>query len=300
MKLSRILLLSLISLAVGITAVLYSEMPPPTAKPILQPKLPFTHFVYGVGTVEPHGRPVRLNPNTSGVIKKMWVQVGEIVPQGKPLFQVDDAQLLTQLKVTEKALKLKQKKLNSAQHSFNFIQDLNETAPEAVPKKELISTLDALKEAQAELYLAQAERQVVETKIQQTIIKAPFQAQILSINCRIGQNSDACLTNGVLELGDSAHNLRVNIDEYDVYRFKPNSKAIAVVQGHPNLSRTLIFDHLEPALKPKTQLSSKTTERTDTRVLQAVYRIESSQAFPVYIGQRFDVYIQSPVQSDEK
>lgn len=157
-----------------------------------------------------------------------------------------------------------------------------------------------MKEAQAELAMAMSEREAAEERIQLTIIKAPFQAQILSINCRVGQNSDACLSNGVIELGDSTHNLRVNIDEFDVYRFKPNSKAVAVVQGHPKLSIPLVFDHLEPALKPKTQLSSKTTERTDTRVLQAVYRIESSQTFPVYVGQRFDVYIQSQAPSDEK
>ncbi len=290
MKLSRILWMSLLSLAVGLAAVLYGELPPPSAKTMLQPNLPFANFVYGVGTVEPNDRSHRLNPTKAGVIKKIWVKVGETVPQGAPLFQMDDTQLQAQLKVAEKSLQLNQKRLYSAQHLLKLVQK----ARDAISEKSLVSSQDALIEAQAELYLAQAKKKVIETQIQQTLIKAPFPGKVLSINCLTGQDSDVCLYKGVLALGAATYNLRVNIDEYDIYQFQPHSKAIAVVQGHPDLSVPIVFDYLEPDLRPKVpgHANGRTTERIDTHVLQAVYHLVPTKAFPVYVNQTFDVYIQ--------
>lgn len=50
----------------------------------------------------------------------------------------------------------------------------------------------------------------------------------------------------------------------------------------------------EPYVLPKKSLTGDATERVDTRVLQAIYRIADEKA-PVYVGQQMDVYIETPV-----
>ena len=296
MKLSRWILLALFSLSIGMVAILYGELPPPAAKPILQPNLPFKHFVYGVGTVEPSQQIHPINPNHAGVIQTLSVKVGDAVSKGTELYQLDDRPLQAQLQVAEKTIALKQQQLNAAQHQFHFIQALKQQAEGAVSEKDFVAKQDAVKITQQALEQAKATKKFIESQIQQTHILAPFDGRIIAINCHTGQNSDACLSQGVMQLGTQALTLRVNIDEYDIPRFQPQSQAIAVVQGHPNLSVPMTFDHLEPKLYSKTQLIGKTTERTDTRVLQALYRLTPPKHFPIYIGQSFDVYIQAPAK----
>jgi hypothetical protein len=41
---------------------------------------------------------------------------------------------------------------------------------------------------------------------------------------------------------------------------------------------------------PKKSLTGNSTERTDTRVLQAIFRIQSSR-MPLFVGQQIDVFI---------
>jgi HlyD family secretion protein len=43
---------------------------------------------------------------------------------------------------------------------------------------------------------------------------------------------------------------------------------------------------------PKRSLTGESTERVDTRVLQALYTFPRS-ALPVYVGQQMDVFIES-------
>jgi HlyD family secretion protein len=44
---------------------------------------------------------------------------------------------------------------------------------------------------------------------------------------------------------------------------------------------------------PKVSLTGQSTERTDTRVLQAIYSFDPA-ALPVYVGQQMDVFIEAP------
>ena len=43
---------------------------------------------------------------------------------------------------------------------------------------------------------------------------------------------------------------------------------------------------------PKVSLTGQSTERTDTRVLQAIYSFDPA-ALPVYVGQQMDVFIEA-------
>jgi hypothetical protein len=59
----------------------------------------------------------------------------------------------------------------------------------------------------------------------------------------------------------------------------------------------LTFVRFEPSVVPKVALTGDSTERTDTRVLQAIYGIDptadkTNAEFPrVFVGQQMDVFI---------
>ena len=62
------------------------------------------------------------------------------------------------------------------------------------------------------------------------------------------------------------------------------------LRGNPEISVPLTFVRFEPYVLAKRSLTGDTTERVDTRVLQAIYEFAPS-AFPAFVGQQVDVLI---------
>src|SRR5262249_24369803 len=88
-------------------------------------------------------------------------------------------------------------------------------------------------------------------------------------------------------------NVRVDIDENDAWRLKPQSRAKAFLRGNRDLATDLKFVRVEPYVVPKRSLTGESTERVDTRVLQALYSFDP-QSLPVYVGKQMDVFIEAP------
>ena len=84
--------------------------------------------------------------------------------------------------------------------------------------------------------------------------------------------------------------VRVDIDEQDAWRIKPNAPATAAVRGNARLTTPIHFVRYEPYVVPKRALSGATSERVDTRVLQVIYRLDEAR-FPLYVGQQLDVFL---------
>ena len=60
----------------------------------------------------------------------------------------------------------------------------------------------------------------------------------------------------------------------------------------------LTFVRFEPYVMPKKSLTGNPGERTDTRVLQAIYALDPA-AMPIFVGQQVDVFIDAaPVASE--
>jgi hypothetical protein len=87
--------------------------------------------------------------------------------------------------------------------------------------------------------------------------------------------------------------LRVDIDEHEASRVRPDSPAVALVRGAPATRTKLEFVRFEPYVIPKRSLTGDSTERVDTRVLQVIYRFERGE-LPVFVGQQMDVFIEAP------
>jgi len=112
---------------------------------------------------------------------------------------------------------------------------------------------------------------------------------------RAGEFAPAGITNQpLLMLGDLEQlHVRVDIDENDAWRFRKTGKAIAYMRGNRTFKTDLVLAYVEPFVIPKKSLTGDSTERVDTRVLQALYRFDRT-AIPAYVGQQMDVFIEVP------
>jgi HlyD family secretion protein len=127
------------------------------------------------------------------------------------------------------------------------------------------------------------------------VVKAPIDGAILKVNVRLGEYAQAgVLSDPLMTMGsvDPLH-VRVDIDETETWRIRPGHAALARLRGNPEISAPLTFVRFEPYVLAKRSLTGDTTERVDTRVLQAIYEFAPS-AFPAFVGQQVDVFIAAP------
>jgi multidrug resistance efflux pump len=147
--------------------------------------------------------------------------------------------------------------------------------------------------AEADLAAAEAQAAQTETEISRLTVRAPSRGEVLQVNVRAGEFAPAGALQTPLMLFGALDriNLRVDVDENDAWRFRKDAAAVAFVRGNRELKTDLKFERVEPYVIPKKSLTGDSTERVDTRVMQAVYSFERGK-LPVYIGQQMDVFIE--------
>src|SRR5204863_1117557 len=126
-------------------------------------------------------------------------------------------------------------------------------------------------------------------------VHAPVAGRILQAKIHRGEFAPTgVLAQPLILLGDvKTLNVRVDIDENDAWRLKRDARAMAFVRGNRDLATELKFERVEPYVIPKRSLTGESTERVDTRVLQALYSFPAGK-LPVYVGQQMDVFIEAP------
>jgi len=147
--------------------------------------------------------------------------------------------------------------------------------------------------AAAAVAAADAEVRQAETDIDRLLVRAPVSGTVLQVNIRPGEYaSSSIVTSPPILMGalERLH-VRVDIDENDAWRFRPDARAVASVRGNAELRTALTYEYTEPYIIPKRSLTGDSTERVDTRVLQVVYSF-SRKDLPVYPGRLMDVFIE--------
>jgi multidrug resistance efflux pump len=150
-----------------------------------------------------------------------------------------------------------------------------------------------LQVAEAEVAAAEALVQQTESEIARLTVRAPTRGVVLQVNLRSGEFAPSgALQTPLMLFGrlDRMH-LRVDVDENDAWRFRKDAAAVAFVRGNRELKTELKFERVEPYVIPKRSLTGDSSERVDTRVMQAVYSFERAR-LPVYVGQQMDVFIE--------
>jgi HlyD family secretion protein len=147
--------------------------------------------------------------------------------------------------------------------------------------------------AAAEVASAAAQLAQSETEIGRLTVRAPSRGVVLQVNVRAGEFAPAGVIQPPLMLFGALErmHLRVDVDENDAWRFRKDAAAVAFVRGNRELKTDLRLEYVEPYVIPKRSLTGDSTERVDTRVMQAVYSFGRGK-LPVLVGQQMDIFIE--------
>jgi RND family efflux transporter MFP subunit len=260
--------------------------------------------VAGVGLVEANSENIALSVPVPGWVTAVFAHAGDKIETGEKLFSLDDRDLKVELEVRRAQLAQAQAGVESAKASLADSELLDREAQRlekgaVLSNEEVARKRIALQKARADLGNAEAQVAVIASQIKQTqvnierlTVTSPIDGTVLHSEVRLGQYAPT----GVLEtplmvLGNiEPLHVRVDIDENDAWRVPAGAPATAFVRGNGNQHVNLKFVRFEPSVLPKRSLTGDSTERVDTPVLQAIYRIEPSD-LRLFVGQQMDVYI---------
>jgi HlyD family secretion protein len=149
----------------------------------------------------------------------------------------------------------------------------------------------------AEVAHAEAQVHRVEADLGRLTMYAPIDGEILQLNVRAGEYAQVGqLPKPLLVMGEVRQlHIRADIDENDAWRVQSRGKAEAAERGNGSRRAALEFVRFEPYVIPKKSLTGDSTERVDTRVLQAIYRFTDGSV-PFYVGQQMDIFIEASTQ----
>ena len=292
----RYLLPALALLGVGgtLAAIIIDNRQPAAREPAMEPaSSPFASFAAGAGLVEASTGNISIGSPVAGIAMEINVHVGDRVDAGQALFRIDDRDLQAQLMTALARVRAADATLQQPRHGLEYSEDLRKRDPSSVSAQSLTDLRDQVAIAEANLSLANAQVAQLETEIQRHTVRAPVAGRVLQLNLRIGEYVDGGAMPVLLFGDDRTLFVRVDIDESDAWRVRPGANAVAFMRGNPTLRIPLNFEYVEPHIIPKTSLTGRATERSDTRVLQVLYSFSRAE-LPVYIGQQLDVFIEAP------
>jgi HlyD family secretion protein len=287
--------------------VVSSNQPMPVAPAVAEPaSSPFKEFIAGAGIIEAQSQNIAIGTPLARLVNRVAVKVGDKVKVGTPLFYLDDRDTHAELSQKEADLAKAIASVNEAKAALHDSQSLQSLAnaitdKRAISKEELLKRDNVVAINQAKLdstkaavQQAQASVAAIRTTLDRLIVRSPIDGEVLQVNIRAGEFAQAgALTTPLMLVGnlDQLH-VRVDIDENDAWRFDKTKKALAYLRGNRDFKVELELAYLEPFVVPKKSLTGDSTERVDTRVLQALYRFDRKQ-LPLYIGQQMDVFIET-------
>ena len=276
----------------------------PENQPLVPPpQSPYANCVGGRGLIESTNENVRIAPSTSGLIGSVRVHVGDKVSKGDVLFQMDDRDALSAIAMQTAQVVVLQAQVAESENLLADRKDQLErstrlreknVASEDESKRIFFAWQSAqrqLERVKADLALAESRLTNARVQLDLLTVRAPRDGTVLQVNIRPGEYTVVNSSEPALLLGDiSALQLRVDVDEADAPRIRPGCTGVAFLKGSRDKSIPLEFVRIEPYILPKKSLSGESTERVDTRVLQVIFKFKTP-AFPVYVGQQMDVFI---------
>lgn len=146
--------------------------------------------------------------------------------------------------------------------------------------------------AEARAAAARAEVEGTRALIERLTVRSPVAGVVLKRNIEPGRfattdpNDPAMVVSALDEL-----HVRAQVDEEDLPRLREGARGIARVRGAAEKKLPLAMVRIEPYAQPKVALTGDTAERVDTRVVEVLFRVESTEGMRLYPGQLLDVYI---------
>ncbi len=287
-----LILVSIVGVGVAAGMMYYTELGKPSQGEVLPSmKLPYRSFIAGTGVIEANSQNIYVGSLVQGVIKKVMVQSGDKIKQGDLLFEIDDSAKKVQIPVLKAEIKAFQSKFNSAKHQLDLIKNFKKVSPHMVTNEKYAKAVDAFNEAKEMLTLSKTKLTSLQALLKQYKIFAPVDGVVLQSLITKGSCFNA--NSKALVVGSDMLSIRVNINEFDAWKFEPKSDAVAFIRGNPKQKIALSYDYTIPLVVPKKNLTGLGTEATDTRVLQVMYKVKKRPDFPLYVGEMLDVFVQT-------
>jgi HlyD family secretion protein len=278
------------------------------APPELPPTSTFSSPVAAVGLVEANTENIALSVPVAGWVTDVHARAGDHVKAGQRLFSLDHRDLDAELGMKKAQLAQAIAHVATAETDLADAELLWRDAArlvttrviskEEAERKEIASNgaRARLAEAKTQVALAEAQIRQTEVAIERLTVISPIDGVVLQSDVRPGQfASSGPLLKPLMILGNiEPLHVRVDIDEQDAWRVQAGQPATGAARGAGERRMRLSFVRFEPYVIPKVALTGDSTERTDTRVMQAIYKIEGSgETAPVFVGQQMDVFIDS-------
>lgn len=260
---------------------------PPVFKPVSNP---FDSAIFANGMIEsdlPSGENINIFPEVFGPVTRVFVQEGQPVTAGAPLFAIEDSAQRANTELAAANLKV-------ARDQYDKRLAAHDMDPKSVSKDVLDTAEDTVIQAAAALKAAKA-------LLQYYSVKAPIDGVVLAVNATVGGyvssqgNYDTytglfdplVVMSGPQEYMD----VRCYVDEILVSRLPSHWHIQAQMQiTGTDIKVPLEFVRVQPYISPKIELSNQRQEKVDLRVLPVIFRFEKKDA-PVYPGQLVDVFI---------
>lgn len=284
-----------------------SQQDPPEPAPLALPaETRFADTVAGSGLIEANTRNIAIGSFVSGIVTVINVVEGQRVEAGTPLFVLDRRLAEAELAIARSAVTTAQARVAAAAADLADQEDQLHRSEKlktgvVISEDRLMRLRFAVRTARARLEAARAEVETAEARVRSTAVelerltvRAPVGGLILKVNMRVGEFVSAGpAADPLVLLGDDRPmHVRVQIDENDIWRLKPDAAAEAVVRGQRQQRFALQLVRTDPYVLPKRSLTGERSERVDTRVLELIYRFDQGEE-PVFIGQQVDVFIEA-------
>ena len=277
-------------IAIGFAVFFVTNKPKPPVKDIIPPpQSENAQSVAGIGVVEPKSELISVGVELPGVVRKVFVKVGDELKAGQPLFELDQRDIDAQIKTLDAQLVSAKVQAQDVAAQFalvNGVKDKRAIARDDFNRRKFASSLAISRIAEIEAQLTQAR-----TTKDRLTVKAPVAGQVLEVEVRPGEYATAgALATPLIRLGDvSTLHVRTEIDEQYARKITPEMTAKGFSRGDTHDAVPLTFMRFEPYVRPKQNLAIA-GQRVDTRVLQVIYALPPEHS-GIYVGQQMDVFV---------
>jgi RND family efflux transporter MFP subunit len=256
------------------------------------PATPFPATVAGVGVIEPRSEEIAIGTHLPGIVSQVHVRPGDAVEAGAPLFEIDDRAARAELALAEARVRSAEVALEDARDDSARFQRI--LARDATSEATAVRKRFAVARAETGLEEARAEQRRIATEVERLTVRSPIAGTVWRVEVRPGEYAPAGVTpRPLVVLGDATvYHVRVEIDQTDAHRVRPESRAVASLRGDGGRQAPLRFVRFEPLIQPKRVLTGDGTERVDTRVLEVIYALDPA-ALGAFVGQQMDVFVEA-------
>lgn len=295
------------SLLIGVLVVTHllgacSNEQPPVSAP--SPTLTPPSFVASAkGRIDIEGGVVRLAARRDGIIDQVLVEEGERVKAGQVLASLDNTLAQRNLDLTRSEMQQAQRQIESARIRFNAAErEIARLEPlmqaDIVARLEMDRAHDELALARAELELLRAgvetalkRMRVAEREIEERLIRAPLDGQIIQRQSRPGNGvSTLNVTPLFLFAPDVPRIIRAELEERFLGAVTAGQNAEVVLEANPEQRFQAQVLRLGKVVGTRLP-SDDPSERQDIRAVECVLSIDAPD---LLIGQRVIVRFVSP------